>query len=40
MGNACWEQVVKLVADYPFYNFRHAKEIAVACGIDYSRVEL
>ena len=40
MGNACWEQVVKVVAEYPFYNFRFAKEIADTHGIDYSRIEL
>ena len=41
MGNACWEQVVKVVADYPLYNFRFAKEIAATHhGIDYSRIEL
>ena len=40
MGNACWEQVVKVVADYPFYNFRLAKEIAATHGIDYLRIEL
>ena len=28
MGNAYWEQVVKVVAEYPFYNLRLAKEIA------------
>ena len=37
MGSVCWEKVVKVVADYPFYNL---KTIAVTCGIDYSRVEL
>ena len=40
MGDACWEHVVKVVADYPFYNFRLAKEIAATHGIDYSRIEL
>ena len=40
MGDACWEHVVKVVADYLFYNFRLAKEIAAAHGIDYSRIEL
>ena len=35
-GNACWEQVVKVVADYPFYNLR----LAATHGIDYSRIEL
>ena len=23
-GKACWEQVVKVIVDYPFYNARHA----------------
>ena len=27
-GRACWEQVVKVVADYPFNNARLAREIA------------
>ena len=36
MGSVCWEQVVKVVADYPFYGFRLAKKIAGTCGIDYS----
>ena len=42
MGNACWEQVVKVVAEYPynFYNLRLAKEIVPTHGIDYSRIEL
>ena len=40
MGNACWEQVVKVVADNPFYNLTLAKEIAATHGIDYSRIEL
>ena len=39
MGNSCWEQVVKVVAEYP-YNLRFAKEIAATHGIDYSRIEL
>ena len=25
---ACWEEVVKVVADYPFYNWKLAKMIA------------
>ena len=37
MASVCWEQVAKVVADYPFYNF---KKIAGTCCIDYSRVEL
>ena len=40
MGSVCWEQIVKVVADYHFYNFRLAKEIAAAHGVDYSRIEL
>ena len=40
MGNACWEQVVKVVTDHPFYNLRLAKEMAATHGIDYSRIEL
>ena len=27
-GKACWEQVVKVVADYPFHNLRLANKIA------------
>ena len=30
---ACWEQVVNVVADYPFYNQRLAKMIAVEHGV-------
>ena len=41
MGNTCWEQVVKVVADYPFYNLRLDMEIAATHhGIDYSKIEL
>ena len=36
MGSVCWEQVVKVVADYPFYGVRLAKKIAGTCGIDFS----
>ena len=32
---ACWEQVVKVVADYPFYNARLANKIAHMQHIDY-----
>ena len=39
-GNACWEHVVKVVDDYPFYNARLAKEIAVMHGVGYSKDEL
>ena len=28
MGDAYWEQVVKVVTDYPFYNLKLANEIA------------
>ena len=28
LGKACWEEVVKVVADYPFLNKRLADEIA------------
>ena len=34
-GRACWEQVVKVVADYPFYNARLANNIAHMQHIDY-----
>ena len=27
-GNACWEKVIKVVADHPFYNKRLATQIA------------
>jgi len=36
-GNACWETVVEVVADVPFYNKRVAKEIADKYGVDYSK---
>ena len=36
-GKACWEQVVKVVADHPFYNVRLANKIADMHGIDYMR---
>ena len=32
---ACWEHVVKVVAEYPIENKRLAKEIADTHGIDY-----
>ena len=32
-GKACWEQVVKTVADSPFYNKRLARQIAATHGI-------
>ena len=34
-GKACWEQVVEVVADHPFYNVRLANKIADMHGIDY-----
>ena len=39
-GKACWETVVKVVADHPFYNARLAKEIANMHGVSYSKDEL
>ena len=36
-GTACWETVVEVVADVPFYNKRVAKEIADKYGVDYSK---
>ena len=36
---ACWEQVVKVVADYPFHNKRLARQIADNHGIHYSSRE-
>ena len=35
-GKACWEHVVKVVAEYPIENKRLAKKIADTHGIDYS----
>ena len=32
-GEACWEEVVKVVANDPFYNKRLAKKIASKYGI-------
>ena len=37
-GRACWEQVVKVLADYPFYNARLANNIAHMQHIDYSSI--
>ena len=34
-GKACWEHVVKVVAEYPIENKRLAKKIADTLGIDY-----
>ena len=39
-GKACWEQVVKVVADHPFHNARLAKKIANMHGVGYSKDEL
>ena len=41
-GKACWETVVKVVADHPFHNARVAKEIAQdhMHGVGYSKDEL
>ena len=39
-GKACWETVVKVVDDHPFYNARLAKEIANMHGVIYSKDEL
>ena len=32
-GEACWEEVVKVVANNPFYNKRLAKKIASKYGV-------
>ena len=32
-GEACWEEVVKVVANHPFYNKRLAKKIASKYGV-------
>ena len=37
-GRACWEHVVKVVAEYPIENKRLAKEIADTHDIDYSGI--
>ena len=37
-GKACWEHVVKVVAEYPNENKRLAKKIANTHGIDYSGI--
>ena len=39
-GKACWEQVAKVIADYPFYNGRLAEEIANMYDVGYSKDEL
>ena len=37
-GKACWETVVQVVADDPFYNKKLAKKIAHEYGVDYSNI--
>ena len=37
-GKACWDEVVEVVANYPFYNRRLAKKIAENHGLDYSSI--
>ena len=37
-GKACWEKVVKVLADYPFNNARLANNIAHMQHIDYSTI--
>ena len=36
--NACWEQVVKVVAEHPFHNKKLARKIANKQNVDYSSV--
>ena len=36
--NACWEQVVKVVAEFPFLNKRLARQIANKQNVNYSSV--
>ena len=38
-GKACWEKVVEVVADHPFYNNRLARQIADNHGVHYSARE-
>ena len=42
LGEACWEQVVNVVADHPFCNTGLAKDIACdhIHGVGYSKDEL
>ena len=42
LGEACWEQVVKVVADHPFYNNGLANDIVHdhIHDVDYSKDEL
>jgi len=35
---ACWETVVKVVADDPFYNKQLARKVANEHGVDYSNI--
>ena len=35
---ACWEQVVKVIAEFPFLNKRLARQIANKQSVDYSSV--
>ena len=35
LGSTCWETVVLVVADHPFYNRKLAKEIAGDYGVDF-----
>ena len=37
-GKACWEDVVKVVAAYPFHNNRLARKIADTHGVEYNVV--
>ena len=32
-GNACWEKVIEVVSDYPFYNIRLAADIDEKYGV-------
>ena len=35
-GKACWENVVKVVAAYPFHNNRLARKLADTHGVEYN----
>ena len=39
-GKACWDQVVKVIASYPFYNIRLANKIADTHHIYFFKSEL
>ena len=39
-GKACWEPVVEVIADYPFYNARLTEEIANMYVVHSSKNEL